>query len=96
MSITEEQAGHLAEPPFDDWGDGPVSYAPGERPQRPGDRTPPQDMAAEQSVLGSMLISKDACAEVSEVLRGTDFVTLDVDGRIQQIVGFFGEPSALQ
>jgi hypothetical protein len=30
-----------------------------------------------------------------EVLRGTDFVTLDVDGRIQQIVGFFGEPSGL-
>ncbi len=34
---------------------------------------PPQDMAAEQSVLGSMLISKDAVAEVSEVLRGNDF-----------------------
>ncbi len=30
-------------------------------------------------------------AEGMEVLRGTDFVTLDVDGRIQQIVGFFGE-----
>lgn len=30
-------------------------------------------------------------AEGVEVLRGTDFVTLDVDGRIQQIVGFFGE-----
>lgn len=29
-------------------------------------------------------------AEGVEVLRGTDFVTLDVDGRIQQIVGFFG------
>ena len=73
MSITEDQHGHLDEPPFEDWGDGPVSYAPGERPTKPGDRTPPQDMAAEQSVLGSMLISKDACAEVSEVLRGTDY-----------------------
>ncbi|MCM3516421.1 replicative DNA helicase [Nocardioides sp. P86] len=30
-------------------------------------------MAAEQSVLGSMLISKDAIAEVSEVLRGVDY-----------------------
>ena len=58
---------------FDDWGDGPVSYEPGERPSSPGDRTPPQDMAAEQSVLGSMLISKDAIAEVSEILRGVDF-----------------------
>ena len=73
MSITEDQPGHLDEPPFEDWGDGPVSYAPGERPTKPNDRTPPQDMAAEQSVLGSMLISKDACAEVSEVLRGTDY-----------------------
>jgi replicative DNA helicase len=73
VSITEQQPGHLSEPPFEDWGDGPVSYAPGERPTKPNDRTPPQDMAAEQSVLGSMLISKDACAEVSEVLRGTDY-----------------------
>ncbi|MFN8195972.1 MAG: replicative DNA helicase [Nocardioidaceae bacterium] len=30
-------------------------------------------MAAEQSVLGSMLISKDAIADVGEVLRGVDF-----------------------
>ncbi|WP_425491463.1 replicative DNA helicase [Nocardioides luti] len=58
---------------MDDWGDGPASYAPGERPSSPGDRTPPQDMAAEQSVLGSMLLSKDAIADVSEVLRGADF-----------------------
>ena len=35
-----------------------------------GDRTPPQDMAAEQSVLGAMMISKDAIADVAEVLRG--------------------------
>ena len=39
----------------------------------PGDRTPPQDMAAEQSVLGAMLISKDAIADVTENLRGADF-----------------------
>jgi replicative DNA helicase len=58
---------------MDDWGDGPASYAPGERPTTPGDRTPPQDMAAEQSVLGAMLISKDAIADVSEALRGVDF-----------------------
>ncbi|MGO1316593.1 MAG: replicative DNA helicase [Cellulomonadaceae bacterium] len=37
------------------------------------DRTPPQDVAAEQSVLGGMLISKDAIADVIEQLRGTDF-----------------------
>ncbi|WP_434056267.1 replicative DNA helicase [Georgenia wangjunii] len=37
------------------------------------DRTPPQDIAAEQSALGGMLLSKDAIADVIEVLRGQDF-----------------------
>ncbi|MGH8776545.1 MAG: replicative DNA helicase [Jiangellaceae bacterium] len=37
------------------------------------DRTPPQDVAAEQAVLGGMLLSKDAIADVVEVLRGHDF-----------------------
>jgi replicative DNA helicase len=37
------------------------------------ERTPPQDVAAEQSVLGGMLMSKDAIADVVEVVRGTDF-----------------------
>ncbi len=37
------------------------------------DRTPPQDLMAEQSVLGAMLMSKDAIADVVEVLRGPDF-----------------------
>ncbi len=36
-------------------------------------RTPPQDIAAEQSVLGGMMLSKDAIADVVEQLRGTDF-----------------------
>lgn len=34
---------------------------------------PSQDIAAEQSVLGAMLISRDAIAEVSELLSGGDF-----------------------
>ena len=37
------------------------------------ERTPPQDLAAEQSVLGGMLLSKDAIADVVEVVRSTDF-----------------------
>ena len=37
------------------------------------DRTPPQDIAAEQSVLGGMLLSKDAIADVVEILRPSDF-----------------------
>ena len=39
----------------------------------PDDRVPPQDVHAEQSVLGGMLLSKDAIADVVEVLRGADF-----------------------
>jgi len=55
------------------------------------DRQPPQDLQAEQSVLGGMLLSKDAIADVVEVLRSTDFyrpahqilydVVLDLYGR---------------
>jgi len=37
------------------------------------DRTPPQDLEAEMSVLGGMLLSKDAIADVVEALRGADF-----------------------
>jgi len=37
------------------------------------ERTPPQDIAAEQSVIGGMLLSKDAIADVVEVVRSTDF-----------------------
>jgi replicative DNA helicase len=57
------------------------AYLPGPWPQREGDggfggggdRTPPQDNEAEQSVLGAMLLSKDAIADVVETLRGGDF-----------------------
>ena len=58
-------------PPDDEWGDGPAPYAPGDAPS--GGRTPPQDVAAEQSVLGAMMISKDAIADVLEAVRGQDF-----------------------
>jgi len=37
------------------------------------ERQPPQDVQAEQSVLGGMLLSKDAIADVVEVVRATDF-----------------------
>ena len=45
-------------------------------PQRDSDepdRTPPQDVPAEQSVIGAMLLSKDAIADVVEVIREGDF-----------------------
>ncbi|TQC43917.1 replicative DNA helicase [Rhodococcus sp. WS4] len=52
------------------------SEYPGPPDAEPGEefgRQPPQDMAAEQSVLGGMLLSKDAIADVLEVLRPGDF-----------------------
>ncbi|HSP60964.1 MAG TPA: DnaB-like helicase N-terminal domain-containing protein, partial [Ornithinimicrobium sp.] len=73
MSVTDHDAPSLTEPSFEEWGDGPSAYAPGEQTSRPGDRVPPQDNAAEQSVLGAMLLSKDAIADVSETVRGSDF-----------------------
>ncbi|MBJ8339175.1 replicative DNA helicase [Antrihabitans sp. YC3-6] len=48
---------------------------PSEQPPTGEDfgRQPPQDMAAEQSVLGGMLLSKDAIADVLERLKPEDF-----------------------
>src|SRR3954470_9161357 len=58
-------------------GGSPVSLAEvapfTEESPRSLDRTPPQDLAAEQCVLGSMMMSKDAIADVVEALRGADF-----------------------
>ena len=55
------------------------------------ERVPPQDLGAEQSVLGSMLLDKDAIADCLEVVKGHDFyrpahevifdVVLDLFGR---------------
>ncbi len=90
MSVTESQD-RFAEPPFEAWGDGPMPYAPGEAPSSsPGARTPPQDMAAEQSVLGAMLISKDAIADVSEVLRGTDYYRPSHETIHDAVIDLFG------
>jgi replicative DNA helicase len=46
---------------------GPASEGSGD------DRLPPQDLNAEQSVLGGMLLSKDAIADCVEGLRAVDF-----------------------
>ena len=74
MSITDHGAPGLTEPPFERVGRRPRRLrARASRRARPGDRMPPQDNAAEQSVLGSMLLSKDAIADVIEAVRGADF-----------------------
>jgi replicative DNA helicase len=38
-----------------------------------GERTPPHDLLAEQSALGGMMLSSDAVADVTEIVRGLDF-----------------------
>jgi replicative DNA helicase len=55
------------------------------------ERTPPHDIAAEQCVLGGMLLSKDAISDVLDVIKGPDYyrpahqlvheVILDLYGR---------------
>ncbi|MGH8971450.1 MAG: DnaB-like helicase N-terminal domain-containing protein, partial [Actinomycetes bacterium] len=50
-----------------------VAEFPSVSPSGEFERTPPQDVVAEQSVLGGMLLSKDAIADVVEVVRGHDF-----------------------
>src|SRR6201990_1702528 len=49
----------------------PGMYSP--PPSEELGRQPPQDLAPEQSVLGGMLLSKDAIADVLEKLRPGDF-----------------------
>ncbi|GAB3148734.1 replicative DNA helicase [Micromonospora sonneratiae] len=50
----------------------PSSGVPAQR-ENQYDKTPPQDIAAEQCVLGGMLLSKDAIADVVEILKTNDF-----------------------
>ncbi len=52
---------------------GPRSTRSGSGSAPEFDRQPPQDIPAEQSVLGAVLLSKDAIADVVEMLRPDDF-----------------------
>lgn len=49
------------------------AFGPGPVVSPEFERTPPQDIAAEQGALGGMLLSKDAIADVVEVVRAGDF-----------------------
>jgi replicative DNA helicase len=67
------------------------SYGPPAGGGGPGfDRTPPQDIAAEQSVLGGMLLSKDAIADVIEQIRGTDFYKPAHESIYDVIIDLYG------
>jgi replicative DNA helicase len=57
---------------------------------RDAERTPPQDLAAEQSVLGGMLLSKDAIADVVETVRGNDFYRPAHQTIFEAIVDLYG------
>jgi replicative DNA helicase len=55
-----------------------------------GDRTPPQDYDAEQSVLGSMLLSKDAIADAIETVRGADFYRPSHESIFDAMIDLYG------
>ncbi|MFJ9905365.1 replicative DNA helicase [Streptomyces sp. NPDC101152] len=59
------------------------------------ERVPPQDLDAEQSVLGGMLLSKDAIADVVEILKGHDFYKPAHETIFQSILDVYakGEPA---
>lgn len=59
------------------------------------DRIPPQAPEAEQSVLGSMLLSKDAIGEVGEILKGSDFYKPANETIFNTVMGLYsrGEPA---
>ncbi|WP_078911700.1 replicative DNA helicase [Streptomyces sp. NRRL WC-3742] len=59
------------------------------------ERVPPQDLAAEQSVLGGMMLSKDAIGDVIEVLKPADYYRPAhemIHGAILELYGR-GEPA---
>ncbi len=58
--------------------------------QAPDERLPPQDLQAEQSVLGSMLLTKDAIADTVEVLRGIDFYRPAHETIFEAILDLYG------
>ena len=54
------------------------------------DRTPPQDLAAEMSVLGAMLMSRDAVSDAVEIVRGADFYRPAHEFIFESILGLYG------
>ncbi len=66
------------------------SSAPPSESERRFDRTPPQDLAAEQSVLGGMLMSKDAIADVIAQIKSNDFYKPAHEAIYDAIVDLYG------
>ncbi len=103
MTVTENARGRAG---YDGPGGGPGKGGPGGSGPGGGgsgpgagpvefDRTPPHDIPAEQSALGGMLLSKDAIADVVEVLRAPDFYR-PAHGSVYDVIGDLygrGEPA---
>lgn len=72
----------------------PTPESEASAPQDAG-RKPPQDIMAEQSVLGGMLLNKDAIADAVEEVRGRDFYRPAHEMIFDAIVDLFsqGEPA---
>ncbi len=92
MSITDDARPDPRPPSQPSGGPQGGGFARSESPNEGRfDKAPPQDVAAEQGVLGGMLLSKDAIADVVEILKTNDFyrpvhatvydVILDLYGR---------------
>ncbi|MGO2585680.1 MAG: DnaB-like helicase N-terminal domain-containing protein, partial [Brachybacterium tyrofermentans] len=66
-------------------------------PDRALERTPPQDLPAERGVLGGMMLSKDAIADVVETLQGNDFYRPAHEMVFEAIIDLYGrgEPADL-
>ena len=56
----------------------------------PDERVPPQDLHAEQSVLGSMLINKDAIADCLEAVKAHDFYRPSHELIFDAVLDLFG------
>jgi replicative DNA helicase len=58
--------------------------------ERPDERVPPQDLHAEQSVLGSMLLDKDAIADCLEEVKAHDFYRPAHEAIFDAVLDLFG------
>ena len=59
------------------------------------DRVPPQNIEAEQAVLGAMMIDKEAISKATELLRENDFYRQDHRAVYQVIVDLFSKNQAV-
>jgi replicative DNA helicase len=58
---------------------------------RSAERMLPNDMLAEQSALGGMLLSQEACAEVFESVKGSDFYAPKHELIFEAVANLFGK-----